>query len=93
VASSIYAVLRENASGNAVEACSILINNNTLNAVGSTDHLNRPPGVAKDDLLDAAAAARTALRLHRGESSCVCTPERDAKGLDRTILTSANTIG
>jgi predicted RNase H-like nuclease len=28
---------------------------------------DRPPG-AKDDLLDAAAAARTALRRHRGEA-------------------------
>lgn len=46
---------------------------------------DRPPGVAKDDLLDAAAAAWTALRRLRGESSCVCTPERDAKGLEVTI--------
>jgi predicted RNase H-like nuclease len=42
---------------------------------------NRPPGVGKDDLLDAAAAAWTALRRHRGEAQCVCTPERDEKGL------------
>jgi predicted RNase H-like nuclease len=46
---------------------------------------NRPPGVAKDDLLDAAAAAWTALRQQRGESSSVCTSERDAKGLEVTI--------
>jgi predicted RNase H-like nuclease len=46
---------------------------------------SRPPGVAKDDLLDAAAAAWTALRRHRGEASCVCTPERDEKGLAVTI--------
>jgi predicted RNase H-like nuclease len=42
---------------------------------------HRPLGVAKNDLLDAAAAAWTAIRLHRGEASCVCTPERDEKGL------------
>jgi len=49
-------------------------------------HLDsRPPGVGKDDLLDAAAAAWTALRRHRGEAICVCTPERDAKGLEVTI--------
>jgi len=47
--------------------------------------VNRPPGVGQDDLLDAAAAAWTALRRHRGEASCVCTPERDAKGLEVTI--------
>jgi predicted RNase H-like nuclease len=43
-------------------------------------HLDsRPSGVAKDDLLDAAAAAWSALRRHRGEAMCVCTPERDQK--------------
>jgi predicted RNase H-like nuclease len=46
---------------------------------------SRPPGVGKDDLLDAAAAAWTALRRHRGEAQCVCTPERDEKGLATTI--------
>lgn len=46
---------------------------------------NRPPGVGKDDVLDAAAAAWTALRRHRGEARCVCTPERDEKGLAATI--------
>ena len=50
-------------------------------------HLDsRPKRVGKDDLLAAAAAAWTALRRHRGESSCVCTPERDAKGLAVTIF-------
>jgi predicted RNase H-like nuclease len=47
--------------------------------------LNRPLGVGKDDLLDAAAAAWTALRLHRGDASCICTPERDEKGLSVAI--------
>jgi predicted RNase H-like nuclease len=42
---------------------------------------SRPPRVGKDDLLDASAAAWTALWCHRGEASCVCTPERDEKGL------------
>ena len=46
---------------------------------------SRPPGVAKDDLLDAAAAAWTALRRHRGEARCVCAPEHDDKGLELTI--------
>jgi len=43
--------------------------------------LNRPPGVGKDDLLDAAVAAWTALRHFRGIDECVCPPERDEKGL------------
>jgi predicted RNase H-like nuclease len=43
-------------------------------------------GVDKDDLLDAAAAAWTALRRHRGEAVCVCTPERDEKGLSVAIF-------
>jgi predicted RNase H-like nuclease len=42
---------------------------------------NRPPRVGADDLLDAAAAAWTALRLHQRQAECVCTPERDDKGL------------
>jgi predicted RNase H-like nuclease len=46
---------------------------------------NRPAGVGKDDMLDAAAAAWTALRRHRGEAGCVCTPELDANGLEVTI--------
>jgi predicted RNase H-like nuclease len=41
----------------------------------------RPSGVGKDDLLDAAAAAWTALRLHRGEARQVCEPEHDGRGL------------
>jgi len=32
------------------------------------DRQNRPPGVAKDDLLDAAVAAWTALRVSNGEA-------------------------
>jgi predicted RNase H-like nuclease len=43
-------------------------------------------GVGKDDLLDAAAAAWTALRRHRGEAGCVWPPERDEKGLAVTIF-------
>jgi predicted RNase H-like nuclease len=45
---------------------------------------DRPPGVGKDDLLDAAAAAWTALRLSNGEAHRVCEPkdaERDERGL------------
>jgi predicted RNase H-like nuclease len=42
---------------------------------------NRPPRVGADDLLDAAAAAWSALRLHRAEALPVCTPERDQKDL------------
>jgi len=46
---------------------------------------NRPTGVKVDDLLDAAAAAWTALRLYQGQSECVCSPERDEKGLAASI--------
>ena len=46
---------------------------------------NRPPRVGADDLLDAAVAAWTALRRHRGEAGCVCPPERDEKGLSVAI--------
>ena len=46
---------------------------------------NRPLRVGADDLLDAAAAAWTALRLHQGQAQCVCSPERDEKGLAVTI--------
>jgi len=42
---------------------------------------NRPSGVAKDDLLDAAAAAWTAIRISGGEAQQVCKPECDSKGL------------
>jgi len=42
---------------------------------------NRPPGVGKDDLPDAAAAAWSALRRYRGEAKCVCASERDEKDL------------
>ena len=46
---------------------------------------NRPLGVGRDDLLDAAAAAWTALRRHRREAICVGTLERDDRGLEATI--------
>jgi hypothetical protein len=46
---------------------------------------SRPPRVAKDDLLDAAGAAWTALGRQRGEAGCVCPSERDAMGLEVTI--------
>jgi predicted RNase H-like nuclease len=46
---------------------------------------NKPQEVGKDDMLDAAAAAWTALRRQRGEGSCVFPPERDGKGLEVTI--------
>ena len=46
---------------------------------------NRPALVGADDLLDAAAAAWSALRLHNAEALPVCTPERDAKDLSVAI--------
>lgn len=46
---------------------------------------NRPSGVGKDDLLDAAVAAWTALRICKGEARRVCESKRDAKGLEATI--------
>jgi predicted RNase H-like nuclease len=46
---------------------------------------DRPAQVGKDDLLDAAAAAWTALRRLRGEVSRVCPPERDERGLETAI--------
>jgi len=45
----------------------------------------RPPGVAKDDLLDSAVSSWTALRLWNGKARQVCEPERDQKGLMVTI--------
>jgi predicted RNase H-like nuclease len=47
--------------------------------------LCRPPRVGVDDLLDAAAAAWSALRIHKGTAQCVCSPERDERGLEVTI--------
>jgi predicted RNase H-like nuclease len=46
---------------------------------------NRPTRVGADDLLDAGAAAWTALKWHRNEAESVCTPERDARCLATTI--------
>jgi len=46
---------------------------------------NRPAKVGRDDLLDAAVAAWTAIRICKGEARRVCEPERDAKGLQATI--------
>jgi predicted RNase H-like nuclease len=42
---------------------------------------NRPSGVGKDDLLDAAVAAWSALRISNGEAQQVCKAECDSKGL------------
>lgn len=53
---------------------------------------SRPSGVAKDDLLDAAVAAWTALRRHRDEAQCVCESERDEKVWKSPSVTSADTI-
>jgi predicted RNase H-like nuclease len=47
--------------------------------------LCRPPRVSADDLLDAAAAAWSAVRIHEGTARCVCPPERDERGLEVTI--------
>lgn len=46
---------------------------------------SRPPRVGADDLLDAAAAAWTALRWHDNEAESVCLPERDPRSLATTI--------
>jgi predicted RNase H-like nuclease len=45
----------------------------------------RPKGVGRDDLLDAAVAAWSALSLQRNEARQVCEPERDDRGLAATI--------
>lgn len=49
------------------------------------DLADRPSRVGADDLLDAAAAAWTALRWHRNEAESVCSPERDQRNLATTI--------
>jgi predicted RNase H-like nuclease len=46
-----------------------------------THLVKRPRAVGADDLIDAAAAAWTALRCHRQEAECVCTAEHDERGL------------
>lgn len=46
---------------------------------------NRPAKVGKDDLLDAAVAAWTALRICKGEAGRVCEPERDVNRLEAAI--------
>ena len=45
----------------------------------------RPHHVGADDLLDAAAAAWTALRYRAGNAESVCNAEHDDKGLTATI--------
>ncbi len=53
---------------------------------GIEGHLQkRPIRVGKDDLLDAAVAAWTALRLHNGEACSVCKPTPDERGWQTTI--------
>ena len=47
--------------------------------------VRRDSGVAADDLLDAAAAAWTALRVHNGTAEQVCNPEWDGQRLAATI--------
>jgi len=47
--------------------------------------LNRPSRVGRDDLLDAAVAAWTALRIQSGEAEQVCEPQRDQRGLIASI--------
>jgi predicted RNase H-like nuclease len=46
---------------------------------------NRPTGVGKDDLLDAAAAAWSALRIARCEGQRVSAEQRDSVGLRSCI--------
>ncbi len=45
----------------------------------------RPSGVGKDDLLDAAVAAWSALRIAKGEGQNVCAEQKDSLGL-RTCI-------
>jgi len=47
--------------------------------------VSRPRAVGADDLLDAAAAAWSALRLHNAEALPVCVPERDGRDLSVAI--------
>jgi predicted RNase H-like nuclease len=50
------------------------------------DHvLHRPPRVGVDDLIDAAAAAWSALRIYDGTAHCVWQAERDDRGLEVAI--------
>jgi len=46
----------------------------------------------RDDLLDSAAAAWTALRWYRNEAEYVCTPDHDEKGLETTIPAAQSTV-
>ena len=46
---------------------------------------NRPSGVGKDDLLDAAVAAWSALRIARGEGQRVSEEQEDSLGLRACI--------
>jgi len=49
-------------------------------------HLSRRAQlVAEDDVLDAAAAAWTALNMQDGRAERVCEPEQDENGLAVTI--------
>lgn len=53
---------------------------------GVENHLvNRQPGIAKDDVIDAASAAWTALRITEHKARSVCAPEEDDKGLTVAI--------
>lgn len=46
---------------------------------------NRPPNLGKDDLLDAAVAAWTALRIYRSEAQRVGESDWDGRGLEMAI--------
>lgn len=46
---------------------------------------NRRANIGRDDLLDAAVAAWTALRIFKGEAQRVSESEWDANGLETTI--------